>query len=242
VTTTDAISLTQTLTVGSIGDFLAADEVRHLTTAMGLYLRKKPSAGPLRTHSIHEIPGLATAQAMAVYEPAGRIEITTLPTDAEALLQHAVERVRPRFELMLPSFTACRPWVYVEYGPGQHITSHVDGIAPDPGSWPRQLAGISVVVGLPEEGGDFYIETTSDPGLWRPHADRPDGYQDRMLFARDGADLSSTWFARLERTRWTTAPALGTALIYGSQLIHGTQPVRRGRCSKFISWLVADTD
>jgi hypothetical protein len=37
-------------------------------------------------------------------------------------------------------------------------------------------------------------------------------------------------------------PAPGTALLYGSQLIHGTEPVTCGRVAKFISWLIASPE
>jgi hypothetical protein len=63
-----------------------------------------------------------------------------------------------------------------------------------------------------------------------------------MAFAHDGADNSSPWFAAMARTRWSAAPASGTALLYGSQLAHGTTPVQSGRSRKFISWLFADQD
>ena len=44
----------------------------------------------------------------------------------------------PAIRRAMPAITTCRPWTYVEYRPGQYITPHVDGIAPDPYAWPRQ--------------------------------------------------------------------------------------------------------
>ncbi|WP_424921996.1 hypothetical protein [Streptomyces sp. wa1] len=46
----------------------------------------------------------------------------------------------------------------------------------------------------------------------------------------------------MPRTRWNVRSALGTALLYGSQLAHGTEPVISGRVAKFISWLIAEKD
>ena len=141
------------------------------------------------------------------------------------------------------AITTCRPWTYIEYGPGQHITSHLDGIAPDPLAWPRQIAGISVVITQPEAGGTFYIETASSDRLWdtRLSAGAETGYADDMWLAHEGADHSAPWFAEMPRTRWSVSPAPGTAVFYGSQLAHGTEPVISGRAAKFISWLTADT-
>lgn len=241
------IGLNETLTVGSVEDFLTASEVTVLEELMDRFLRG-PDGGDTRlaydqrrTSSIHEIPGHDAAVAMATYEPAGRVEITDIPADAETLLQQAFTRARPTVERLLPSVTSCRPWTYVEYGPGQHITAHLDGIAPDPRGWPRQIAGISVVIGSHSRGGDFFVETTSAEHLWNPNVAGPvPGYGPGMAFAHDGADNSSSWFATMARTRWTATPAPGIALLYGSQLAHGTTPVHAGRSRKFISWLFAD--
>jgi hypothetical protein len=141
----------------------------------------------------------------------------------------------------MPSITACRRWTYVEYGPGQHITPHLDGIAPDPLTWPRQIAGISIVISPPVDGGAFFVESASDSRLWdRQCPDAAAGYAPGSWLAHDGADYSTAWFRDMPRTRWSVTPAVGTALLYGSQLTHGTEPVRQGRSRKFISWLIAE--
>ncbi|MET7712308.1 hypothetical protein [Streptomyces sp. NPDC005407] len=238
------IHIAETVGVGSIENFLSTDERSQLASFMKEFLIAEGAAhfGGDRRTSIHEIPGHSAEQAMAVYEPAGRIEIPTIPEAAEKLLDDAFERARPALSRVMPSITLCRPWTYVEYGVGQHITSHLDGIAPDPLAWPRQIAGISVVIAQADAGGDFYVETASNDGLWNGQA--PDatthGYADGMWLARDGADSSATWFQQMPRTRWSVAPAPGTALLYGSQLAHGTLPVTAGRVAKFISWLIAE--
>ncbi|WP_432105956.1 hypothetical protein [Streptomyces sp. bgisy091] len=238
------IHIAETVAVGSIEGFLDPGELDHLATVMRTVLTpdQRGRFGEERTHSIHEIPGHSPQQAMAVYEPAGRVEIPKIPTDAEDLLQGAFDRARPALSRVMPSITTCRPWTYVEYGPGQHITSHLDGIAPDPLAWPRQIAGISVVVHEAQVGGDFYVESSSSDHLWntRLEPDPSTGYAEGMWLAHDGADHSAPWFTAMPRTRWTVRPAPGTALMYGSQLAHGTEPVTSGRVAKFISWLIAE--
>ncbi|MFG2800564.1 hypothetical protein [Streptomyces pseudovenezuelae] len=239
------IHVAETVTVGSIEDFLNPEERARLAAMMNTFLTEANRAhfGTQRATSIHEIPGHSHEQAMAVYEPAGRVEVPKIPDEPEHLLQHAFDRARPALSRVMPSITACRPWTYVEYGPGQHITGHLDGIAPDPLAWPRQIAGISVVIHAAEAGGAFYVESASSDRLWDTRLDHDvqgHGYADGMWLAHDGADHSADWYAAMPRTRWSVSPAVGTALLYGSQLTHGTEPVTRGRVAKFISWLIAE--
>jgi hypothetical protein len=239
------IHIAETVAVGSVEGFLGEDDRARLTTVMSASLTDQDSArfGAGRTTSIHEIPGHSHEQAMAVYEPAGRVEVPQIPAEAEKLLQDAFDRARPALSRVMPSITTCRPWTYVEYGPGQHITGHLDGIAPDPLAWPRQIAGISVVISEAESGGAFYVESSSSDRLWNTRLDdTADGYADGMWLAHDGADHSADWYAAMPRTRWSVTPAPGTALLYGSQLTHGTEPVASGRVAKFISWLIADIE
>lgn len=240
---TSLIHTAETLGVGSVEEFLTADEIADLVSLMDDFLAEDDAErfGEQRSESIHEIPGHTAAQAMGVYEPAGRIEIPKLPIEAESVLQHAFARAHAAVGRLMPSITTCRPWTYVEYGPGQHITPHLDGIAPDPMSWPRQIAGISIVISRPETGGAFFVESTSHDRLWdRQCVDVDAGYVPGTWLARDGADSSAEWFRSMPRTRWSVDPAPGTALLYGSQLAHGTEPVTRGRARKFISWLAAE--
>lgn len=237
------IHTAETLGVGSIEQFVTADEVVELLHIMAPVLIETGAEkfGETRTESIHEIPGRTATEAMDFYEPAGRIEIPAIPADAEQILQNAFKRAHGGVKRLMPSITACRPWTYVEYGPGQYITPHLDGIAPDPFSWPRQIAGISIVISRPQSGGDFYVESTSDARLWSQQChSETTGYVPGTWLAHDGADASSDWFRSMPRTRWNVDPASGTALLYGSQLSHGTEPVIQGRGRKFISWLVAE--
>jgi hypothetical protein len=241
--TAHLIHTAETLGVGSIEQFVTAGEIAELLRLMDPLLAE-PGAerfGERRTESIHEIPGHTATEAMDFYEPAGRVEIPTIPADAELILQRAFERAHGAVKRLMPSITACRPWTYVEYGPGQHITPHLDGIAPDPFAWPRQISGISIVISRPHAGGEFFVESTSDERLWSQQChNETTGYVPGTWLAHDGADSSSDWFKSMPRTRWSVDPAPGTALLYGSQLAHGTEPVVQGRGRKFISWLVAE--
>ncbi|MDH6223672.1 hypothetical protein [Streptomyces sp. MJP52] len=239
------IHIAETVGVGSIEDFLRPEERARLTSVMNEFLTEDARArfGNQRTSSIHEIPGHSHEEAMAVYEPAGRVEVPKIPAEAEDVLQHAFQRARRSLSRVMPSINSCRPWTYVEYGPGQHITGHLDGIAPDPLAWPRQVAGISVVIEEPEAGGEFYVESASSDRLWSTPLGTDaenHSYAKGMWIAHDGADHSADWYATMPRTRWNVVPAPGTALLYGSQLTHGTEPVIRGRAKKFISWLIAE--
>ncbi|MFK0154286.1 2OG-Fe(II) oxygenase [Streptomyces sp. NPDC090493] len=232
----------ETLTVSSIEDFLTPDEVTTLITTVDSVLgddgvRRFDTE---RTSTLHSIPGHTSKQAMAVYEPAGRLEIHPPPATAAKILAQAVERAMPALRRALPALTSCREWMYVEYAPGQHITPHIDGIAPHPADPVRQLAGISVVLEHAEAGGEFFVETTSHPALWSDQHGG-DGYHPAMTFTHDGADHSADWFRTMARTRWNVHPAPGTALLYGSQVTHGTEPVHAGRERKFISWLISET-
>lgn len=235
------IHIAETLAVGSIEGFLTPDEVHELTAVMGTAVAADGirQFDTERTATLHTIPGHTHQQAMSVYEPAGRLEIHPPPRAAATILAAAVERAMPALRRALPALTACREWMYVEYGPGQHITPHIDGVAPDPSAWPRQIAGISVVVEHAESGGEFYVETTSGSSLWNDDALGED-YHPSMAFTHDAADHSADWFRTMPRTRWTVAPQPGTALLYGSQLTHGTEPVHTGRERKFISWLISE--
>ena len=199
------IHVAETVTIGSIEAFVTPAERAQLALIMegDLPPWRRALFGPARPDSIHEIPGHTADQAMAVYEPAGRLEVPHIPDEAEKLLQEAFRRARPALSRVMPAVTDCRPWTYVEYGPGQHITCHLDGIAPDPLAWPRQIAGISVVITEPESGGAFYVETTSSDRLWGacPSHDAEQGYAEGMWLANDGADQSARWFTEMPRTR-----------------------------------------
>ncbi|MBD0741642.1 2OG-Fe(II) oxygenase [Streptomyces sp. CBMA152] len=237
------IHISETLGIHTVEDFLSTYEMQELARLMD-----QPSSELGRSHfgtdrrsTIHEIPGHTAAQAQAVYEPVGRIEMADIPSEATGLLDNALRAALPKITRALPSVTGHRPWIYLEYGPGQHVTPHADGIAPDPLISPRQVAAATVTLDTTYTGGAFYVETTGSDSAWT--LDRTTavvGYAPGMCFIHDGTDLSSSWFRSMTRTRWTTTPAPGTLTLFGSQLIHGTEPVRAGRVRKFLTLLIAE--
>ncbi|MEU7090878.1 MULTISPECIES: hypothetical protein [Kitasatospora] len=239
------IHIAETLSIHTVEGFLSAPEVRQLNELMDVELaqRGRESFDSARTSTIHEVPGLSSEQARALYEPVGRVEMTDVPAAAQAILDSALERSHTAIARNLPSIQGHRPWIFLEYQAGQYISAHADGIAPDPGTWPRQIAAASVTIELATDGsGGFYVETSGSEAPWTPPAPEPaPGYAPRMRFISEGADGSSGWFSEMGRTRWTARPAAGTLLVFGSQLIHGTEPVRAGRVRKFLTLLTAET-
>lgn len=222
----------EALAVGSVENFLTADERRKLIVLMDARLvpEVRQAADAHRTNSIHEIPGASAEYARKVYEPAGRVELTILPNEVIQILKEASTRALPLVRSYAPSVMFAREWTYVEYGIGQFITCHVDRVAPSPTSRPLQLLGVSVCLNDDILGGEFYVETTPSPELWSEE------FLGRLRFARKSPDISADWFNRIPRTRWTVRPRAGDALVYGAHVAHGTLPVQEGCLRKFISW------
>ena len=185
----------------------------------------------LNGRSIHTVEGLDVEQTVAVYEPRGRLEMDTVPDGVSEVMERAMLGRWDDLRRALPSACRIAPWIYVEYGPDQHVTPHVDYAwnEEDPGH--PKVAGISVQLNEGFLGGELFVETSASPRLWTAA-----GGGDTLA---DGADQSSDWFLSTPRTRWTAAPRRGTAYVYGSQLVHGTMPVRWGRVRKLISFLTA---
>ncbi|MGW5214421.1 2OG-Fe(II) oxygenase [Streptomyces sp. NPDC004051] len=238
------IHISETLSVHTLEGFLKPEEIQHLSLVMDNALGPlgRDRYGTDRRTTIHEIPGHSPAEAQDVYEPAGRIEMSEIPVEATARLDRALKLHMAAVTRTLPSVTGHRPWFYLEYGAGQYITPHVDGIAPDPLTRPRQIAAATVTLtDTRDTGGAFYVETTGNDAVWTTDkAPTGSGYAQGMRFAHDGADMSSPWFRAMPRTRWSVTPDPGTLVVFGSQLIHGTEPVRAGRVRKFLTHFVSE--
>lgn len=199
-----------------------------------------------RPTSVHHVPGISLQDTMRAYEPAGRIELAP-PDGLVEILDAAAARALPAVQNVFPSAIGAEAWTYLEYGVGQHITAHIDHpIEWQPGDQKRRerptrmgevhidhegahVAGISLVLNSSYEGGEFFVETSSAADLWR--GDWPE-------LAREGADYTSDWFPRVARTRWRARPSAGDAVLYGTQLIHGTEPITSGRVGKIIGFFV----
>lgn len=178
-----------------------------------------------RDHSTHEIAGVSPQDTIRIYEPNGRIEFDSLPAEACQIASAAVQRHLPQIRQLFPSVSFVDDWIYLEYGPSQFVTSHVDYPIDDDHPDHPKYAAISVVLIQSERGGEFFIETCGDPGLWR---------EDRLV---DNCNSNSAWFRALHRTRWTTRVEPGDALCWGTQVIHGTLPVESGRVGKLLGLL-----
>ncbi|WP_338672583.1 2OG-Fe(II) oxygenase [Streptomyces sp. SCSIO 30461] len=238
------IHIAETLSIRTVEGFLTPTEIERLNRVMDDALGPlgRDQYGTARRTTIHEIPGLSRAQAQEVYEPVGRVEMTAIPYEATALLNQALKHHMAAVTRTLPSVTGHRPWIYLEYAAGQYITPHADGIAPDPLARPRQIAAATVTLtDTHDTGGAFYVETSGSDASWAAdEAPAESGYAPGMRFVHDGTDMSSPWFRAMPRTRWSVTPAPGTLVVFGSQLVHGTEPVRTGRVRKFLTLFVSD--
>jgi hypothetical protein len=243
------VRASETLGLFSVEDFLEPEEIRQvlmLVEEHKYYVPYSELHQTERSKSVHSVPGVSLTDAMKAYEPAGRVELTPLPETINKILTNAVQRALPAVQRVFPTASGSEAWTYLEYGEGQHITAHIDHpievqplvdsshhspgavadiVIPEPGA---HVAGISIVLDGRYSGGEFFVETSASPRLWR---------QDRPELANEGADYTSSWFPPIKRTRWHARPAAGSAVLYGSQLIHGTEPVSSGVVRKVIGFL-----
>lgn len=228
--------VTESLFVGSVPGFLTATDLAEIGQALdGVFQRVRVGAfaATSRQESVHSIEGLSVREAMDVYEPRGRDELMELPDAAVAVLQRAAARSLPTVQVMLPSAREMAYWTFVSYAEGQFITPHIDLSDNDPDPEHPKVAGLSICLSDPTEysGGEFFVETACDPQQWLPAVDAG------MATVRPECDGSSDWYREQPRSRWTARPGRGDALVYGSQVTHGTEPVTCGRVSKIIGFL-----
>lgn len=230
--------LNETLAISSIEHFLTPSEIERVIALVDDHKAGVPDAlwrATGRAKSVHTVPGLSREATMAAYEPAGRVELEPVPTGVRDILGEAVERWLPALHRVVPSVSNGGEWIYLEYAQGQFITSHVDYAIdmlthPDGslGHADAHVCGISLALTDDHSGGEFFVETSGASELWR---------EDHPHLIADGADHTSVWFPRTECTRWTAHSAVGTALLYGSQVIHGTLPVSGGVAKKIVGFL-----
>jgi hypothetical protein len=222
----------ESLLIHSIEDFLSPTELKEIAQRMDSVVaaQGKDNLDRSRRTSVHAVDGLTTDSLMKLYEPAGRVELKDLPPDVIAILDAASDRAVPHLKRLFPSGGRLRSWIYLEYSSGQHITPHID-MAVD-GTEPSgfKVAGIGVPLNDDYVGGEFYVETCGSESLWSSNDDKG------VIQVREGADSTSDWYPELKRTQWVVRPAAGTAVLYGSQLTHGTKPIISGTIKKIIGF------
>ncbi|MEV5508931.1 hypothetical protein [Streptomyces orinoci] len=217
------ITLTETLAVDTVDEFLTAVEVTHLSQAIDNHIKRTD------------------------WHPAyvGQ-ELTEIPDEVQQVLTAALHQHLPEIQRTFPSATGCSPWQFIQFEAGEGATRHMDGVAADPMVERGHVARIQVAVEEAVLGGEFFFETTSSDEVWDPHyADiQAPGFAAGMRFARIAPhdrvsrdEPDTAWIHTVRGNPWTTPAGAGTAVVYGAQLIHGVSPVRSGRTRRFITGL-----
>ena len=226
--------IAESLLVASVEAIISPDEAKSVLRLADDLIASAP-AGTFEAgaggRSIHCIESVGVQETVAVYEPRGRIEIDSLPRSMTAIVDNAVWRSRAEIKRLLPSFREIDDWVYVEYGVGQYVSPHVDYARNLEKPAHPKIVGISIQLNDEFSGGEFCVETCGSSALWREEG--------AEIHIADAANNYSAWFRSLPRTRWTTPPVKGNAILYGSRVIHSTNPVNYGRARRLISWLLA---
>lgn len=221
--------LHQTLRVGSVEGLLLPAELDEIRTFVrrSMTARRREFEVAHRDRSVHRIDGETLERAKEVYEPEGRIEFDELPVEAARIVEAAVLRRLDDIRTVFPDAGGSADWFYVEYADGQFITPHVDYPHNETDPKTPKLAALSVLIDEPVAGGEFYVETYSDCDQW---------LEDGTL--RVDMDFNNEAFRKSRRTRWTSSILAGDALLCGTQIVHGTEPVRAGVATKLIGFLV----
>ncbi|HET9771787.1 MAG TPA: hypothetical protein VFS16_12925, partial [Acidimicrobiia bacterium] len=163
------MNLSETLLASSLEDFLSDEEAVFLLDVLDSHIASlsPDSLIPGRNgRSIHSIDGLEVHQTVAVYEPAGRVEVEVVPAAVDAVMGQAMARRWADVQRAFPSARQLDPWIYVEYGPGQYVTPHVDYAHNDDAPRRPKVAGISVLLNDGFAGGELFVETSGSSRLW----------------------------------------------------------------------------
>ncbi|UQI46021.1 hypothetical protein M1P56_17520 [Streptomyces sp. HU2014] len=211
------IHMTETLAVHTVEGFLTPDERHSLIKVLDEHL---------------EATGWVPERPSAALVP---------PDTAQEILEAGFRRALPGIRRVFPSVAACTPWNYHDLAPGDRIDPHLHGV-PDPGARPQRVARVAFHLQEAARGGEFFVDTCSSDALWTDRAAGPgSAFAPGTRFARDIPDDGGThnaWLGAVPRTRWTSAPPAGTAVVYGAQLVHGVLPVAEGRLRKLITNLL----
>ncbi|MFI6044501.1 hypothetical protein ACIA8C_22935 [Nocardia sp. NPDC051321] len=217
--------------IHSVEKFLTGEETAAVIDALDVAIGAAADGFDIRQapeRSVHEITGHSPADTVEVFEPAGRTEMRHLPSEAIAVLNTASDRALPKIQAVFPFAEGIGDWIYIDYGPGQFVTPHID--YPSDPSCPGlvKYAAISVTLQHATKGGEFFVETISDP-------DQRDS-DGRVLRDLHWADRD---FRERSRTRWLVRPGLGDAILWGTEVSHGTRPVHQGCERKLIAFVQA---
>ncbi|MFF0087083.1 phytanoyl-CoA dioxygenase family protein [Streptomyces canus] len=218
----------ETLRIGSVEELLTPDELNEIRAGVLSIMkeRRQEFSVTSRPRSVHRIDGETLQTAKDVYEPAGRIEFDELPKDLEDIAKAAVQRRLRDIRTLFPSARRSMDWFYVEYGTGQFITPHVDYPNNELDPARPKIAAVSLLLESAAEGGDFFVETFASHRLW----------SEQGAITR-GADFHSEEFRNTPKTRWRCQVNPGDAVLSGTQMVHGTEPVVRGVAGKLIGFL-----
>ncbi|MDT0454028.1 hypothetical protein [Streptomyces hesseae] len=216
--------MTETLAVQTVEGFLTPDETEQLTKFLDEHL------------------------AATGWRPARPSDGLVAPGEVQEILAAGVERALPAVRRVFPSVTTATPWDYHDLGPGDRIEPHLHGVEEGmdaAGGRPQRVARVAFHLREADEGGEFYVETASSEALWTDRTAGPgSAFLPGTRFAREishhaGPEATAA-LARVPRTRWTSAPPTGTAVVYGAQLVHGVATVRAGRLRKLITNLLSE--
>ncbi|WP_229327568.1 hypothetical protein [Streptomyces sp. UNOC14_S4] len=212
--------MTETMAVHTVEGFLTPDETALLTKLLDEHL-------------------VATG-----WSPDRPSDGLVAPAEVQKILAVGIERALPAIRRVFPSVAGATPWDYHDLGPGDSIEPHLHGVG-EPDARPQRIARVAFHLQEAERGGEFYVETTSSDALWTERVAGPgSSFAPGTRFAREishhaGPEAAAV-LGRLPRTRWTSAPPAGTAVVYGAQLVHGVTVVREGRLRKLITNLLSE--
>ncbi|MEV5238239.1 hypothetical protein AB0K89_03780 [Streptomyces cinnamoneus] len=212
------IHMTETLALHTVEGFLTPDETAHVVKVLDDHLE-------------------ATR-----WVPARPSDGLVAPAAVQEILAAAVQRALPSIRRVFPSVGAATPWDYHDLRPGDRIEPHVHGVG-DPERRPQRVARVAFHLQEAEHGGEFYVDTCASDALWTQRTAGPGsafvpGTQFVREISHHAGPAAVAALSGIPRTRWTSAPPAGTAVVYGAQLVHGVATVREGRLRKLITNLL----